>query len=377
MSKCVFFIIYMKVFVRDIAYILENLAPLEYAESYDNVGLIVGSFHKEVKKVLITLDLTEEVFYESIKKKCDLIISFHPIIFKSIKNITGKTFSERVIIHALKNDISIYVIHTNLDVVWEGTSSYISKLLRINREKVLLSKKETIKKLITYVPVNYAEKVRNALFEAGAGNISNYSHCSYNFDGYGSYMGNKKTKPFLGKKEIFHIEKETCIGVIFPDYKLDIIKKTLFQNHPYEEIAYEIYNLENINPYLGIGFIGNLMKNMNEHDFLFFLKEKMNLICIRHSNFIEKKIQKVAMIPGSGRFGIESAVKEKADVFISSDFKYHDFFKCEKKIFIVDIGHYESEKFIKNLLKSFLDQNFTSISVFESEVQTNPVKYFY
>ncbi|WP_185867287.1 Nif3-like dinuclear metal center hexameric protein [Blattabacterium cuenoti] len=367
----------MDVFVRDIADVLENIAPIEYADSYDNIGLILGSFHKKVKSVLITLDLTEEVFYESIHKKCDLIISFHPIIFKSIKNITGKTFSERIIIHALKNDISIYVIHTNLDMIWEGPSSYISKLLRINREKVLFPKKETIKKLITYVPVDYAEKVRNALFDAGAGNISNYSHCSYNFDGFGSYMGNKKTQPFIGKKEIFHIEKETCIGVIFPDYKLNRVKNALFKNHPYEEVAYEIYNLENINPHIGIGFIGNLMEKMNESDFLFFIKKKMNVSCIRHSNFTGKKIQKIAMITGSGRFGIETAIKEKADVFISSDLKYHDFFKNEKKILIVDVGHYESEKFTKNLLKSFLDKNFTSISVYESEVHTNPVKYFH
>ncbi|WP_185863395.1 Nif3-like dinuclear metal center hexameric protein [Blattabacterium cuenoti] len=367
----------MEVFVRDIANVLENIAPLEYADSYDNVGLIVGSFYKRVKNVLITLDLTEKVLYESIKKKCDLIISFHPVIFKPIKNITGKTFSERVIIHALKNDISIYVIHTNLDVVWEGTSSYISKLLQINREKVLFPKKGSIKKLTTYVPVNYEKKVRNALFEAGAGNISNYSHCSYNFDGFGSYMGNEKTKPFIGKKGVFHMEKEICINVIFPDSKLDRIKNALFKNHPYEEVAYEIYNIENINPYIGIGFIGNILKKMNEYDFLLFIKKKMNVPCIRHSDFTGKKIKKIAMITGSGRFGIETAVKEEADVFISSDLKYHDFFKCEKKILIVDIGHYESEKFTKNLVKSFIDKNFTSIYVYESEVHTNPVKYFY
>ncbi|QIK16816.1 Nif3-like dinuclear metal center hexameric protein [Blattabacterium sp. DPU] len=367
----------MEVFVKDIAKVLENIAPTEYAESYDNVGLIVGSFCKKVRNVLVTLDISEEVLYESIKKKCDLIISFHPIIFKSIKSITGKTFSEKVIIHALKNNISIYVIHTNLDVVWEGTSSYISKLLRINREKVLFPKRETIKKLITYVPVNYADIVRNALFEAGAGNISNYSHCSYNFDGFGSYMGNKKTKPFIGKKEIIHMEKETCISVIFPDYKLNIIKNALLKNHPYEEVAYEIYNLENVNPNVGIGFIGSLMTKMNEYDFLFFIKKRMNLSCIRHSNFIKKEIKKIAMITGSGRFGIETALAEKADVFISSDLKYHDFFKHEKKILIVDIEHYESEKFTKNLLKSLLEKNFFSISIYESEVHTNPIKYFY
>ncbi|ACY40480.1 hypothetical protein BLBBGE_473 [Blattabacterium sp. (Blattella germanica) str. Bge] len=367
----------MEVFVRDIADKLESLAPIEYADSYDNVGLIVGSFHQKIRNVLITLDLTEEVFYESINKKCNLIISFHPIVFKPIKNITGKTFSERVIISALKNDVSIYVIHTNLDFIWKGTSDFISKLLKIKKEKVLIPKKGTLKKMITYVPVHYAEKVRNSLFEAGAGNISNYSHCSYNFDGLGSYMGNDKTEPFSGKKGVFHMEKETCIGVIFPSHKLNIIKNALFQNHPYEEIAYEIYNIENVNSYIGIGFIGSLEKKMNESDFLLFLKNRMNFPCIRHSHFTEKKIKKVAIITGSGRFGIEPAIREKADVFISSDLKYHDFFKSEKKILIVDVGHYESEKIAKNLLKSFLDKNFTSISIYESEVHTNPVKYFY
>ncbi|WP_185869183.1 Nif3-like dinuclear metal center hexameric protein [Blattabacterium cuenoti] len=367
----------MEVFVKNIAEKLENLAPVEYADYYDNVGLIVGSYHQKVSNILITLDLTEEVFYESIKKKCNLIISFHPVIFKPIKNLIGKTFSERVLIHALKNDVSIYVIHTNLDFIWEGTSAYISKLLKINKERVLIPKKGTIKKMITYVPVHYAEKVRNSLFEAGAGKISNYSHCSYNFDGLGSYMGNDKTNPFSGKKGILSMEKETCIGVIFPSHKLDHVKDALFKNHPYEEVAYEIFNIENINPYIGLGFIGSIEKEMNEDDFLFFLKKEMNFFCIRHSHFVGKKIKKIAIVTGSGRFGIEYAIKEEADVFISSDLKYHDFFKSEKKILIVDVGHYESEKISKNLLKSFLDKNFTSISIYESKVNTNPVKYFY
>lgn len=367
----------MEVLIKDITSELEKIAPTEYAEHYDNVGLIVGNFNQKVENILITLDLTEEVIFESVKKKCNLIISFHPIIFKSLKNITGKNYSERVIIYALKNDISIYVIHTNLDVSWNGTLSYICKLLEIKRKKVLFPKHKTIKKLITYVPTNYADKVRNSLFQAGAGNISNYSNCSYNIDGFGSYMGNEKTKPFIGKNKVFHMEKETCINVIFPSHKLNIIKETLFKNHPYEEVAYEIHNIENENNYVGIGIIGDLKEEMNEYDFLFFIKEKMNFSCIRHSNFLGKKIKKIAMITGSGSFGIEKSIKEGVDVFISSDFKYHDFFKAEKKILIVDVEHYESEKFNKKLLKSSLDKIFTSISIHESKICTNPIKYFY
>ncbi|WP_185870642.1 Nif3-like dinuclear metal center hexameric protein [Blattabacterium cuenoti] len=367
----------MEILVKDIIYQLEDLAPIEYAESYDNIGLIVGSYDQKIKNILITLDITKEVIIESINKKCNFIISFHPILFKPIKSLTGNTFSERVIISAIKYNIAIYIIHTNLDSIWEGTHSYLSKLLEFNREKVLLPRKGIMKKLTTYVPISHAEKVRNSLFEAGAGNISNYSHCSYNFDGFGSFMGNEKTKPFSGKKGVFHMEKETCINVIFPYHKLNVIKKALFTSHPYEEIAYEIYNIENISSYLGIGVVGFLTEEMNEYDFLIYLKNKMNLPCIRHSPFTGKKIKKVTMIAGSGSFGIETAIKEKANVFISSDLKYHDFFKSENKILIVDIGHYESEKCTKHLLKYFLKKKFVHISIFESEIHTNPVKYFY
>ncbi|WP_185856296.1 Nif3-like dinuclear metal center hexameric protein [Blattabacterium cuenoti] len=367
----------MEILVKDIASQLECLAPIEYAESYDNVGLIVGSYDQKIKNILITLDLNEEVIVESINKKCNLIISFHPILFKPIKSLIGETLSERVIISAIRNSIAIYIIHTNLDSMWEGTHSYLSKLLKIHREGVLFPRKGILKKLTTYVPISYAKKVRNSLFNAGAGNISNYSQCSYNFDGVGTFMGNEKTKPFFGKKGMFHMEKETCINVIFPSHKLNIIKKTLFSSHPYEEVSYEIYNIENINPYLGIGIIGSISEKMNESDFLIYLKNIMNLSCLRHSPFTGREIKKIAMIAGSGSFGIEEAIKKKANVFISSDLKYHDFFKSENKILIVDIGHYESEKYTKYIVKSFLKKKFVHISIYESESDTNPVKYFY
>ncbi|WP_185883057.1 Nif3-like dinuclear metal center hexameric protein [Blattabacterium cuenoti] len=367
----------MKITVKDIVSNLESFAPVEYAELYDNVGLMTGSLYHTVTNILITLDLTEEVLIESINKRCNLIISFHPVIFKPIKNITGKTLYEKILIYAIKNDISIYVIHTNLDSIWNGSVSHIFQLLGIKKEKVLIPKKGYIQKLNTYVPMKYAEKVRKALFKAGAGNISNYSHCSFNFDGIGSYMGNAVSNPSFGYKKVFHMEKETCIGVIFPSHKLNMIKQALFQSHPYEEIAYEIYNIENIHPYLGLGLIGTLDKEMNENDFLLFIKEKMDLPFIRHSPFLKKKINRISIITGSGRFGIDHAIKENTHSFISSDLKYHDFFRSENKILILDIGHYESEKFNKKLIKMFLKKHFDSILIHESKINTNPVKYFF
>lgn len=363
--------------VKDIIFKLEQLAPKENAESYDNIGLLVGSYQQKINKILVTLDITEEVFSEAILNKCNFIISFHPIIFKPIKNITGKNYNEKIIISALKNDISIYSIHTNLDSMWNnGINNHIFKILNVKKEKVLFPKKNITKKLSVYVPVHYADKLRESLFKAGAGNISNYSNCSFSYSGIGTYFGNINSNPSFGKKGIFHKEKEICINVIFPSWKLKEIEKALFKNHPYEEIAYEILNIENNYIISGIGLIGSLKEKMNEYDFLSFLKKKMNLSCIQHSEFTGKKIERISIINGSGRFGIENSIKEKVNAFISSDMKYHDFFKSEKKILIININHYESEKFVKKILKTFLKKNFPSIFVYESKINTNPIKYF-
>ncbi|WP_185873430.1 Nif3-like dinuclear metal center hexameric protein [Blattabacterium cuenoti] len=366
----------MKIFAKDIIIKLEKLAPKEYSEYYDNVGLIIGCKEQEIKNILLTLDLTEKVIEEAIKKNCNFIITFHPIIFYPIKKINGDNFTERILINALKNDILIYSIHTNLDYSWNGISSYITNILGINKEKVLIPKKNIMKKLYTYVPIDYTKKVRDALFKAGAGEISNYSHCSYSYNGIGSYMGNKFSKPFIGDKNKFCIEKETCISVIFPSFKLKNIKKSLFDNHPYEEISYEIHNIENINPHIGIGIVGDLYKEINEYNFLSLLKDKMNLSYIKHSKFINRNIKRVSIINGSGRFGIEQSIKESSDAFITSDLKYHDFFKSEDKILIIEIDHYESEIFFKKLIKTFLEKDFNSIFIYESKINTNPIKYF-
>ncbi|WP_185882535.1 Nif3-like dinuclear metal center hexameric protein [Blattabacterium cuenoti] len=367
----------MDITVKNITDQLENFAPIEYSEPYDNVGLIIGSYEQIVRKLLITLDITEEIIEEAIKKTCNLIISFHPILFKPINKLTGLISQERIIILSLKNNISIYVIHTNLDVIWNGINSYISNILDLYNTKVLFPKKGIIKKLTTYVPISYAERVRNSLFSAGAGEFNNYSCCSYNFDGIGTFLGNEDANPTIGKKQHFNIEKETCINVIFPYHKIHSIKNALFTSHPYEEVAYEIYNLENYNSRLGIGISGFLKKEMNEYDFLRFLKTKMSLSYIRHSFFTGKELKKIAIISGSGSFGIEHAIKGKYQVFVSSDLKYHDFLKSTNKIFLIDINHYESEKFNKIIIKSFLQQRFSSIDIAESSICTNPIQYFY
>ncbi|GIM49609.1 Nif3-like dinuclear metal center hexameric protein [Capnocytophaga stomatis] len=362
--------------VKDITQKIEQLSPLSYAEDFDNVGLLVGNPEMEVSKVLVTLDTLEQVVDEAIEKQCNLIVSFHPIIFGGIKNITGKNYVERVVMKAIKNDIAIYSMHTALDNMFLGVNSAICDALELKNRAILIPQKHTIRKLVTYVPHNHAETLRKALFESGAGEIGNYSNCSFNLEGYGTFKGNDNSNPTIGEKNLLHTENETQINVIFPKHLESKILKTLKENHPYEEVAYEIYVLENIHQHIGMGMVGELENAISEKDFLSYLKTKMQTDCIRHSVFIGKKIKKIAVLGGSGAFAIDAAKATKADAFVSADFKYHDFFKAENQILLADIGHFESEQFTKMLLYDYLTKKFPNFAVVLSDINTNPIKYY-
>ncbi|MDG3580811.1 Nif3-like dinuclear metal center hexameric protein [Galbibacter pacificus] len=354
---------------------IEELAPLTYAEDFDNVGLLVGDKNNEASGVLVCLDTLEEVIDEAIEKNCNLIVSFHPIIFSGLKKITGKNYVERVVHKAIKNDIAIYAIHTALDNSFVGVNAKICEVLGLKNKQVLIPQKHTIKKLHTFVPIKEANKVREALFDAGGGSIGNYDHCSFNVEGKGSFKGNENSSPVVGEKGKTHYEEETQIGITFPKHAEAKILKALFNNHPYEEVAFEITTLENSNQHIGIGMIGELETPQNPADFLKFVKEHMQTECIRHSKLIDKKIKKVAVLGGSGAFGISSAIASGADIYITGDVKYHDFYKAENKMIIADIGHYETEQFTKNLLVEYLTKKFTNFAVVLSVCNTNPVKY--
>ena len=361
--------------IRDITNYIEELAPLNYAEDFDNVGLLVGNYTTSVTGVLVTLDTLEETVDEAIAKKCNLIISFHPIIFGGLKKLNGNSYVERVVLKAIKNDIAIYATHTALDNSKKGVSAKMCEVLGLENTKILIPKKGIIKKLTTYVPTNNAEELRTTLFSAGAGNIGNYDNCSFNTIGEGTFRGNENSNPTLGEKGKNHTEKETKISVIYESKNESAILKALQNNHPYEEIAYEIVTTENIHQNIGMGMIGELPTEMDENDFLLFLKKTMKTACVRHSNLINKKIKKVAVLGGSGSFAISNAKRAGADAYVSADFKYHEFFKAENKILLADIGHYESEQFTKNLLVDYLTKKFSNFAVILSEKSTNPIYY--
>ncbi|RPD98233.1 Nif3-like dinuclear metal center hexameric protein [Aureibaculum marinum] len=361
--------------IKDITTYLEEIAPLQYVEDFDNVGLLIGNYSTEVTGVLVTLDTLETVVDEAIAKNCNLIVSFHPIVFSGLKKINGNTYVERVVLKAIKNDIAIYSMHTALDNSIKGVSAMMAEKLKLTNTKILLPKSGIIKKLITYVPDNAADNVRRALFDAGAGAIGNYNNCSYNMKGLGTYKGNEASNPTIGKKGVLQQEKETYISVIFEKHLQNKVLNALLENHPYEEVAYDIITTDNSHQNIGMGMVGELSEAINEATFLSILKETFHLKAIRHSKLLNKPIKKVALLGGSGSFAINAAKRSNADIYISADFKYHDFYKAENQIVLADIGHYESEQFTKNLLVDYLTKKFRNFAIVLSETNTNPINY--
>ena len=361
--------------IKDVTNYIEQLAPLAYAEDFDNVGLLVGNYTTEVTGVLVTLDTLEETIEEAIAKNCNLIVSFHPIIFSGLKRLNGNNYVERVVLKAIQNNIAIYATHTALDNVNNGVSAKMCEVLGLTNCKTLIPKQKNIKKLTTYVPTNEASSLRVALFNAGAGAIGNYDNCSFSTEGTGSYQGNEHSNPTVGTKGELILAKETSISVIFEAYKEKNILQALFNNHSYEEVAYEVVTLDNLHQNVGMGMIGEFKTAMNESDFLQHVKSTLKTGCVKHSETTGKTIKKVAVLGGSGSFAINNAIKAGADAYVSADFKYHEFFKAEKKILLADVGHYESEQFTKNILVDYLMKKFSTFAIILSEKSTNPIYY--
>lgn len=362
--------------LKDIIGTIENFAPTALQETYDNCGLLYGNEEWDISSALLTLDCTEEIVDEAIALKAGLIIAHHPILFAGIKSLTGKNYVEKTLLKAIKNDIAIYAAHTNMDNILLGVNKKIADTLLLTGTKILASKKQTLKQLYVYVPMSHSDKVQEALWEAGAGNIGNYSHCSYNIHGEGTFMPLESANPFLGEKDKLQKEKETKIEVVFPYFLQSKVIAALKKAHPYEEIAYGVINLENNISHIGSGIIGELENEMEISDFLSFLKEKMHLHCIKHTQLIKKTIKKIAICGGSGSFLISNAIQAKADIYITADIKYHQFFDAEDNIIIADIGHYESEQFTPEIFLEILSKKFPTFALHLSKKNTNPINYF-
>ena len=361
--------------VKEITAFLETIAPLSYQENYDNSGLLVGAPEQEVKGILVTLDCIEDIVEEAIRKECNLIVTHHPIIFSGLKRISSNNHIERTIIKAIKNDIAIYAIHTNLDNAKNGVNARIAERLGLVDCKVLTPKKDFLRQLAVYCPISESEKVRKALFNAGAGTIGNYDNCSFNSKGEGTFRANEKCNPHVGEIGEMHVEEEIRIEVVFPKNNESAIISAMKKAHPYQEVAYQIYILDNIYKNIGSGIVGELKLKKNAEDFIKDLKITMRTNCVRYTNLIKDEIKRVALCGGSGSFLLLAAKYAKADIFISADFKYHEFFNAEKDIIIADIGHYESEQFTKDLIYDLLIKKFPKFAIRLSKVNTNPINY--
>tara|TARA_R110002096_G_scaffold436050_1_gene666112 strand:+ start:51693 stop:52787 length:1095 start_codon:yes stop_codon:yes gene_type:complete len=361
--------------IQDIISHLETLAPPSLQESYDNSGLIVGDKSTNVSQVLICLDITEELIQEAIDKSCNLIIAHHPIIFSGIKKLNGKNYVERCIIKAIKNDIAIYAIHTNLDNVLNGVNFEIGKRLGLKNMKILDPKAKTLKKLVSFVPTGHKDEVLNALFAEGAGVLGNYSEASFQSKGMGTFKANEEAKPFVGKKDHRHEEEEIRIEVLLKSSLESKVVNALLKAHPYEEVAYEIYAIENKDNTIGSGMIGELEEETDALEFLQNIKKVMAADCLRFTNIHKKKIKKIAWCGGSGSFLLSKAIAAGSDLFMSSDFKYHQFFDADNQIIIADIGHYENEQYTINLIANELKKKFSTFAFLLTDTNTNPINY--
>lgn len=361
--------------IKEILQAIEQLAPLPLQESFDNSGVQIGNANQEAKAVLLCIDVTEAVVDEAIALGCNLIISHHPLAFRSFKSLTGRNYVERCMMKACKYDIVVYAAHTNLDNALGGINFYLANLLKLQHIRILSPQEEKLLKLVVFVPNSHSDLVRTSLFNAGAGTIGEYDSCSYNLQGEGTFRAGNKANPFVGNRGELHTEQEQRIEVVLPVFKQNEVLQTLLAVHPYEEPAFDFYALRNVWSQAGSGVVGTLPEEMEEADFLYYLKDTLHLTTMMHSAFRRAPIRDVAICSGSGSFLIPNAINYGADVFITGEAKYNDYYDVEDKILLATVGHYESEIFTKNLFFDVISEKYPTFAVYMSGSDINPVNY--
>jgi dinuclear metal center YbgI/SA1388 family protein len=354
---------------------LEAWAHPMLQESYDNAGLITGNREEACSGVLITLDCTEAVLEEALEKGCNMVIAHHPPIFKGLKRLTGRTYVERTIIKAIRHNIAIYALHTNLDNVITGVNRKIADRLGLQKLKILDPRREVLQSLVFFVPRENTQPVLDALYAAGAGRVGEYDHCSFRSAGTGTFRPGEAANPTIGEQGKDEEVSENRVEVIFPLYLAEAVLKAMRQAHPYEEVAYFMHRLENTHQEYGSGMIGELPEPMPALEFLQQVKEKMQADCVRYTELPQTPVQRIALCGGAGSFLLPKALAAGADVFITADFKYHEFFDAEQRLVIADIGHYESESFTKDLIYERLSEKIANIALYLSTIRTNPIRY--
>ncbi len=364
-----------KMQIKDIVAALEQWAPRSLQEDYDNSGLQVGDPDAVIGSALVCLDCTQQVVEEAARNGCGLVISHHPVIFKGLKSLVARSYVERTVLAAVRHNIALYAIHTNLDNVIDGVNGEIATRLGLKALHVLEPKPAQLRKLVTFVPADHAEAVRNALFAAGAGHIGAYDECSFNLVGTGTFRGGVGTQPFVGQAGSRHNETEERLELIYHATREATILAALDQAHPYEEVAYDLYALLNAHQQVGSGLVGEWEEALDEQTFLAELKSVFGIQVLRHSKLLGRPIRKVALCGGSGAFLLGKAVAAKADAYITGDVKYHEFFDVDDRLLLADIGHYPSEQFTMHLIQRRLGELFPTFAVRLTELVTDPIHH--
>ena len=362
--------------IKEIVDALERFAPLPLQDGFDNAGLQVGLTEVEAAGALLCLDVTEEVIDDAIKQGCNLIVSHHPLIFHALKHITGDSYIQRCVMKAVKHDIAIYSAHTNLDNAPGGVNDMMAQKLGLKIISRLQPKDSSLLKVVTFVPSDYADKVRKALFDVGCGHIGNYDSCSYNLKGEGSFRALEGTHPFCGNQGELHHESEVRIETIVPVYLKNKVIRALLESHPYEEPAYDFYPLANSWNQVGSGAIALLDKPVEDIIFFEHVKKAFKLTSLRYNVLPGKMIKTVALCGGAGSFLIPEAVRSGADLFLTGEIKYHEFFGYEKDIILMEIGHYESEQYTSEIFRRIIKELNPALKTIITNVNTNPIKYF-
>ncbi len=363
--------------IKTLLQILDNWAPFSYQEDYDNSGLLIGSKDAEVTGVLVSLDLTPQIVEEAVSLGANTIISHHPILFRGLKRITdADDIVQQCVVDCIKKDINVISLHTNLDNVHNGVNAKIAEILEVKNNRILAPKSHTMSKLSYFVPKKNHEAVKQALYHAGAGTQGNYAECSFSTEGTGTFTPLEGSNPYLGKLGQPTSTPELKVEMVFESQLQSQLVSTLQEVHPYETVAYDVLPLYNTNPQVGSGMIGELETPLPFADFMERIKERFHMPYLRHTAVVQDPIQKIAFCGGAGSFLIPVAKAHGADVYLTGDMKYHDFFTSDNKITLVDMGHYEMEQYTSQLIVDYMSQKNLTFAVHLTQNHTNPIKYF-
>ena len=363
--------------IKDVTTFLEQKFPLYLQEDFDNCGVQCGDVRQEISGAMVCFEMSEQVIDEAIDKGCNLVISHHPLMLKrGICKIVPTDRVGAMICKALAHNMVLYSMHTNIDSGEGGGNDAFAEKLRLRNVKVLEPHKGMYRKLVVFVPKENAETLKSALFAVGCGVQGNYDSCGYTLHGQGQFRPLEGANPHIGEENhLEHVDEER-VEMIYPTGLQRAVVQAIYDNHPYEEPAFDLLPLENESRTIGLGRIGELPKELPVSDFLGYLKDNLGFIHCRYCGDETKMIRKVAVCGGGGSSFIDLAIASGADAYVSGDFKYHDFFKSYQKTLLVDIGHYEGEFFIKNIIFNLLNEKFSTFATLISKMESLEVKFF-